>query len=57
MVLKTAWDEEFHRPVVFYFNKAVAAGAGIDREGLLLDLHHPAVHYSSVEDVIKWINS
>ena len=55
-MLKTIWDDEFHRPVVLYYDKAKAESAGVGREELLLDLEHPAVQFSSVEGVVKWIN-
>ena len=41
---------------MLYYDKAKAESAGVGREELLLDLEHPAVQFSSVEDVVKWIN-
>ena len=56
MVLKAAWDEEFDQPIVYYFDTVAAAAAGANREQLMTDLQHPVVAWSSVTDVVGWIN-
>jgi hypothetical protein len=56
MVLKAAWDAEFDQPIVYYFDTVAAAAAGVNREQLMTDLQHPVVAWSSVTDVVGWIN-
>ena len=56
VVLKTAWCEEFHQPVVYYYDKAAALADGKCKEDLMDDLQHRSVHYSNVHDVVRWIN-